>query len=90
MTHTETNKPVEDWEKDFIWFLGNEALTSEVKNFIKETREQAIKQERERIYKSLYELKYNNVYDDGSIGGACDTVVDWEDIDNLLSDNPKN
>lgn len=39
--NTETNKPVEDWEKDFIWFLGNEALTSEVKNFIRETREQA-------------------------------------------------
>lgn len=42
------------WEEDFKWFLGSEELTKEVKDFIRETREQAKKEERDKILEILW------------------------------------
>jgi hypothetical protein len=59
----------EQWEEEFKWFLGSEELTNEVKDFIRETREQAKKEERERIAKLLNKAlnKHSKTISDGGL-----------------------
>jgi histone deacetylase complex regulatory component SIN3 len=68
----------EQWEKDFRWFLGSEELTEEVKDFIRATREQTKKEERERIYNKLLddeELQFEILkIDDDTLGVMCERL----------------